>query len=70
MGFVLSFIKIRDQPLGRQVCLTMPHEPRLVFSYLGDVLGYLTCIELWDIARNTLIIVLEHPSQCLCTWLA
>jgi len=24
MGFVLSFIKIRDQPLGRQVCLTMP----------------------------------------------
>ena len=24
MGFVLSFIKIRHQPMGRQVCLTMP----------------------------------------------
>ena len=24
MGFVMSFIKIRDQPMGRQVCLTMP----------------------------------------------
>ena len=30
MGFVLSFIKIRYQPLGRQVCLTMP---KLVSSY-------------------------------------
>ena len=26
MGFVLSFIKIRDQPMGRQVCLTMPQQ--------------------------------------------
>ena len=24
MGFVLSFIKIKGQPMGRQVCLTMP----------------------------------------------
>ena len=24
MGFLLSFIKIRDQPMRRQVCLTMP----------------------------------------------
>jgi hypothetical protein len=24
MGFVVPFIKIRDQPMGRQVCLTMP----------------------------------------------
>ena len=26
MDYVLSFIKIRDQPLGRQVCLTMPYK--------------------------------------------
>ena len=26
MGFVLSFIKIKNQPMGRQVCLTMPQQ--------------------------------------------
>ena len=26
MGFVFSFIKIRDQPMGRQVCLTMLYD--------------------------------------------
>ena len=24
MGFLLSFIKVKDQPMGRQVCLTIP----------------------------------------------
>ena len=27
MGFVLSFIKIKDYPQHRQVCLTMPRKP-------------------------------------------
>ena len=31
MGFVLSFIKIKGQPMGRQVCLTMPFNELIAY---------------------------------------
>jgi len=34
MGFVLSFIKIKGQPMGRQVCLTMPANVLMEGIYL------------------------------------
>jgi len=32
MGFLMSFIKIKDYPQHRQVCLTMPHSFRKGFA--------------------------------------
>jgi len=40
MGFVMSFIKIRHQPMGRQVCLTMP-SGRLHSQQNENVVGLL-----------------------------
>jgi hypothetical protein len=34
MGFLMSFIKVRYQPMGRQVCLTTPlNELSLVLAF-------------------------------------
>jgi hypothetical protein len=34
MGFVLSFTKIMDQQLGRQVCLTTPEKRKIAGRHL------------------------------------